>query len=115
MTQDTQARRSQVIRRLHKSGFTPNMRDQILRMVDAMMTGRAPLAHVLVAAAEVCKVCELGRTNQHIDNALGCLAGEVLQYLNPPAGDQDVSPRRTPFGVAYWDYRRRGLVMEALA
>jgi hypothetical protein len=110
MTQDMDASRIQVIHRLSESGFKPQMIDQILRMIDAMMTGRAPLAHVLVAAAEVCKVCELSRTHQHVANALACLAGEVLQYLDPPVEDQSGAPRRTPFGVAYWDHKRRGRV-----
>ena len=115
MAQDTDVRRSEVIHRLNESGFTPQMRDQILHMVDAMMTGRAPVAHVLVAAAEVCKVCELSRTHQHIADALACLAGEVLQYLNPPLDDQGGAPHRKPFGVAYWDYKRRTLTEQPLA
>ena len=83
MTQDMDARRDEVIDRLSESGFTPQVADGILRMVDAMMTGRAPLANVLVAATEVCKVCDLSETHGHVADAVACLAGEVLVCHDP--------------------------------
>jgi len=66
MTPNTEAQRIQVVHRLHESGCTPKTIDQVLGMIDAMMTGQVALANVLVAATEVCKVCELGKTQQHV-------------------------------------------------
>ena len=80
MTQDTDARRTQVIHRLKEFGFNPQTIDQILLMIDAVMTGRAPPADVLVGAKEVCKECDLSSTHQHVANLRTCAAGEVMQY-----------------------------------
>ena len=91
MTQDTDAKRIQVIQRLNEAGFKPPTIDHILGMIDAMMTGRAALAQVLVAVTEVCKACALSGTHQHVANALACLEGEVLQYQNPALDDDSAA------------------------
>ena len=91
MTQDADASRTQMIHRLNESGFQPRTIDQILRMIDAMLTGRIALAHVLVAAMEVCKGCELSRTHRHIANALECLADEVMQEQTPSLAESPVA------------------------
>ena len=91
MTQDQDTRRDHVIERLKASGCEPRKCGQILKLIDAMMTGRAPLAQVLVAAKEVCKVCELNGTHELLDEALACLANEIMQ-LGKPASDADPGP-----------------------
>lgn len=101
--QDTDKRRDKVIQRLKASGCEPRKCDQILHLIDAMMTGRAPLAQVLVAAKEVCKVCDLRGTHQHIDNALACLAGEVMQYHKPSLDDDSGPARRKQSDSACWN------------
>jgi predicted Zn-ribbon and HTH transcriptional regulator len=108
MTQNTDARRDQVIRRLQESGFKPQAADEILRMIDDMMAGRATLAHVLVAAAEVCKTCGLISTRRHVTDAMACLAGEVLQYRNPSLDGQPDDSRPTGPGIAYWNPVEQG-------
>jgi hypothetical protein len=115
MTHDTDAGRSEVVQRLNQSGFTPQARDQILRVIDAMMTGRAPLAHVLVAATEVCRACELSGTHQRVADALACLAGEVRQYQNLAADDRSGPALRARAGVACWNPKRRVRDQEAPA
>jgi hypothetical protein len=55
MTQDTDARRIQVIHRLSEFGFNPQTIDQILLMTDAVMTGCAPLADVMVGVKEAAR------------------------------------------------------------
>ena len=108
MTQDTDARRVQVIQRLKQAGFAPQMSEQVLGLVDAIMTGRAPLAYVLVAAMEVCRVCELTRTHQHVADALACLAGEVRQIQNPSLDDHLGAPRRPRADIVYWHHESQG-------
>lgn len=110
MTQDTDVRRSQVIQRLKQAGFAPQMSDQVLSLIDAIMTGCAPLAYVLVAATEVCKVCELTKTHQHVAAAVACLAGEVLQCHAPSLGDQSGAPRHPRRETIYWTQKRLGRV-----
>ena len=108
MTQNADARRDQVIHRLQESGFKPQAAGEILRMIDDMMTGRATLSHVLAAATEVCKLCGLGNTRQHVADALACLAGEVLQYRNPCLDDHSDDTRSTRSGIAYWNPIEQG-------
>jgi hypothetical protein len=108
MTHNIDARRDQVIHRLQESGFKPQAADEILRMIDEMMTGRATLAHMLTAATEVCKVCGLSSTRQHLADALACLAGEVLQYRNPCLDDHSDDTRSIGTGIAYWNPVEQG-------
>jgi hypothetical protein len=84
-------------------------------MVDVIMTGRSPLAYVLVAATEVCKVCELSRTHRHIANALACVAGEVLQCKDPSVGDKSVASSPTPPGMDCWNDTLPRRVKQAMA
>lgn len=100
MTQDTDEKRIQVIQRLSEAGFNPRAVDQILLQVDAMMTGHATLAHVLVAATEVCKVCDFSSTQKHISDALECLAGEILYYENPSLNAHSSETPGTRSGIA---------------
>jgi hypothetical protein len=99
MAQNTDAGRNRAIRRLNESGFKPQTIDQILQMIDAMMTGHATLAHVLVAATEVCRACDLDETHRHVAKALECLAAEVMQYQDAFPDDPSGAVRRTRFGV----------------
>lgn len=108
MTQDMDAKRNKVIDRLNDSGLKPRTVDEILTMIDGMMTGRPSLAHVLLAAKEVCKVCELSRTNQHVADALASLASEVLQYSDPSLGGHGDAPH-VPVGTGAWDPIERAM------
>jgi hypothetical protein len=108
MTQSMDVRRSQVIERLKEAGFAPHMSDQVLGMVDAIMTGRAPLAYVLIAATEVCMVCGLDETHRHVADAVSCLADEVLLYQKPSLGDTAGAPHRPRRDTIYWTRKRRG-------
>jgi hypothetical protein len=114
-TQDMDTRRSQVIHRLQQSGFTPPMSAQILSMVDSIMTGHTPLAHVLVAAAEVCGVCGLGKTHQHVADALTCLAGEVLLLQTPSLNDDSAAPHHKEASSVYWNHKRQARAEQRLA
>ena len=84
-------------------------------MVDAIMAGRVPLAHVLVAAKEVCRECELISTHQLVADALACLAGEVMHYENPSADGHAGGPVRTRSGSEIWNDKRRGRAGQAQA
>ena len=116
ITKDMEARRNQVIHRLNESGFKPETIDDILLMIDAMMTGHTPLAHVLVAVTEVCRACELNNTHEHVANALECLAGEVMHYEDPSvdghAGGVPVGMRSS---IENWNDKRRGRAGQAQA
>ena len=103
MTQDTDVRRLQVIQRLNEFGFKPQTIEEILLLIDSMMTGHAPLAHVLVAATEVCNVCELSKTQRHVVDALSCLSSEVQQFQN--LSDQSGIPRLIRSGIACQDQK----------
>jgi len=115
MTKNADARRIRVIQRLNDSGLTPQAVDEVLLMVDAMMAGRVPLAHVLEAAKEVCKECELLVTHQHVANALASLAGEVMRFEDPSLDGQPGGPGRTRFGGENWNDKRRGRAGQAQA
>ena len=116
ITKDTDARRAQVTHRLNESGLTPQAIGEVLLMVDAIMAGRVPLAHVLVAAKEVCRECELSSTHQHVADALACLAGEVMHYEDPSlASHADGAPGRTRSGSENWNDKRQGRVGQAQA
>lgn len=115
MTQDMNAKRVQVIDRLNQSGFKPETIEQILEIIDLIMTGRAPLAYVLVAATEVCKVCELSRTHRHVANALACVASEVLQYMDPSVDDESGAYSPTPLGTDCWNGTLPRRVKQAMA
>jgi hypothetical protein len=104
-----------MVDRLSETGFKPQTVDQILLVIDAMMTGRVPLAHVLVAVREVCRVCGLGGTHQRVSEALASLAGEVLQRRNSGSDDHSDGPRRRRFGIACWDSGCWGRGEESLA
>lgn len=116
ISKDTESRRSRVIHRLNDSGLTTQAVDEVLLMVDAMMAGRVPLAHVLVAAKEVCTECELGSTRQHVADALVCLAGEVMHYENPSVdGHVGGAIEGTRSGNENWNDKRRGRAGQAQA
>jgi hypothetical protein len=104
-----------VIHRLNESGLTPQAIDEVLLMVDSIMAGRVPLAHVLEAAKEVCRECELSSTHQHVADALACLAGEVMHYEDPSLDGQAGGPGRMQSGDAYWNDKRRGRAGQAQA
>jgi hypothetical protein len=108
ITKDTESRRNQIIHRLSESGFKPETIDQILLMIDAIMTGHTPLAHVLVAATEVCRACQLSSTHQHVADALASLAGEVVHYEDPSLEVHAGTPDRARSGNACWNDKRRG-------
>jgi hypothetical protein len=76
-------------------------------MVDAMMTGQPTLAHVLVAATEVCNVCELSRTQQHVADAVACLAGEILLHQTPSLDDDSCAPHHKQSGPVYWNHKHQ--------
>jgi hypothetical protein len=110
MIQDMDARRTQVIHRLKEFGFHPQTIDQILLMIDAVMTGGAPQADMLVGAKEVYKECDLSSTHQHVPTLLTCAAGEVIKYQSPSLDTHSDAPRRTRSGSACWNDKRRGRV-----
>lgn len=83
MPEEMNSKRMLVISRLNKAGFMPRRIDRIMRLIDDMMGGHALLADVLVAAGEVCTVCDLHETHQRVAGASTCLAGEVVRYMDP--------------------------------
>jgi hypothetical protein len=115
MIEDTDIKRNQMIQRLTEAGFKPPAIDQIVPMIDAMMTGHSVLAYVMVAAAEVCTACELSRTHKHVADALDCLAAETLQFEKATVDSRSDGPGFTQSGIAHWNHKRRGRVEKALA
>jgi hypothetical protein len=63
---------------------------------------------VLAAAAEVCDLCGLSSTRQHVADAISGLAGEVLQYRNPSLDDHSDDTRFIGSGIAYWNPIEQG-------
>jgi len=100
----------QVIQRLTESGFKPQSVAQILHLIDAVMTGHATLAHLLVAAAEVCKVCELSTTHQHLTDGLVSLASEIPHFQAGSVDGHSGTTSSMQFGIANWSPMEKATV-----
>jgi len=74
---DPDAIQTDVRQNLTQAGFDAAATGQIVELVQTIMSGRLPLANVLVAATEASKLCGLVCTHRYVAEAVECLAAEV--------------------------------------
>lgn len=69
--------RLRIVQRLDQLQMTPEGVAIVMGLVDEIMGAQRPLAHVLMAAVEVCEVLQLTRTRQAAGAALATLLDEL--------------------------------------